>query len=253
MPEGDWTEVGVRPSAPLYQRLAAILRAKIERGSLAPNAMLPSERDLAAQHSMSRDTVRKAVRLLEEQGLLYSDQGRGTFVAPSAVREMSQFLGSFSQDTRQRGCTPGQKVISVEPMPATIAVATVLDIAPRQTVTRIKRIRTIDGDAIGIHDAYVALPPGAILTEAELERSGSLYELLGGRFGLAPVEALESIGSIAASAEDAVNLNVALGSPLLLCERITLSERRIPIEYCVMKYVSTYRYTARIKRSNQLK
>ena len=76
--------------------------------------------------------------------------------------------------------------------------------------------------------------------------------MLSARFGLAPVEALESIGSIAASAEDAAGLNVLPGSPLLLCERITLSERRIPIEYCVMKYVSSYRYTARIKRSNPL-
>ena len=243
---------GGEARAPLYQRLAAVLRSEIERGALAPNAMLPSERDLAARHAMSRDTVRKAVRLLEEQGLLYSDQGRGTFVAPLAVREMSQFLGSFSRDTRQRGAVPGQKILSVEPVPATIAIASVLGIPPRQTVTRIQRIRTIDGEAIGLHDAYVALAPGAVLAAADLERSGSLYDLLNGRFGLAPIEALESIGSIAASVEDAANLNVPPGSPLLLCERITLSERRIPIEYCVMKYVSSYRYTARIKRSNQM-
>ena len=233
MPAGTRRKTDTHSGAPLYQRLAAILRAEIESGSLGPNATLPSERDLAAQHAMSRDTVRKAVRLLEEQGLLFSDQGRGTFVAPSAVREMSQFLDSFSRDTRQRGGAPGQKILLVEATPATIAVATVLNVAPRQTVTRIKRIRTIDGEAIGIHDAYVALPPGAVLDQGDLERSGSL-------------------GSIAASAEDAAGLNVLPGSPLLLCERITLSERRIPIEYCVMKYVSSYRYTARIKRSNPL-
>jgi GntR family transcriptional regulator len=253
MMETTKASLGGGTNTPLYQKLAAKLRSEIERGSPGPNELLPSERDLAVQYAMSRDTVRKAVRLLEEQGLLYSDQGRGTFVAPSAVREMAQFLESFSQDTKQRGGVPGQTIILIEQTPATIAIAGVLEISPHQTVTRVKRIRTIDGRAVGLHDAYIALPAGSILTAAELEEAGSLYKLLGSRFDLAPAEALESIGSIAANIEDAASLNVAVGSPLLLCERIALSERRQPIEYCEMKYVSTYRYTARIRKSNQMK
>jgi DNA-binding GntR family transcriptional regulator len=47
---------------------------------------------------MSRDTVSKALRLLETQGVLYSDHGCGTFVAPKAVRHMSHFLDGFSAD-----------------------------------------------------------------------------------------------------------------------------------------------------------
>ncbi|MGO4568865.1 GntR family transcriptional regulator [Rhizobium sp. 2YAF20] len=250
------SEAGTSNSAPikgpLYQQLAAKLRAEIEGGSRGANEPLPSERDIAVQYVMSRDTVRKAVRLLEEQGLLYSDHGRGTFVAPSSVREMSRFLDSFSQDTEKRGGAPGQTILLVEQMPASIAVAGVLKVEPRQTITRVKRIRTIDGVPIGLHDAYLALPGGAALTAEDLARSGSLYKLLGSRFGLNAAEGLESIGSVAANMEDATQLGVAVGAPLLLCERITLSERRQPMEYCEMKYVSSYRYTARVNKSSQI-
>lgn len=231
----------------LYRRLAGLLRDEIEQGARGANDVLPSERDLAVQYGMSRDTVRKAVRLLEDQGVLYSEQGRGTFVAPSAVRQMSRFLDSFSSDTKNRGGEAGQIILLVEQIPASLAVAGVLEIEPRRIVTRIKRIRTIDGNRIGVHDSHLVLP-GAI-TRDDLERTGSLYAVLDARFGLHAAEGLESVGSIAANSDDAALLNVPAGSPLLLCERITLSERRQPFEYCEMKYVSSYRYTTRVNRS----
>jgi GntR family transcriptional regulator len=54
------------------------------------------------------------------------------------------------------------------------------------------------------------------------------------------------LSATAAEAEDAALLGIKPGSPLLVCERITLSDRREPIEYCVMKYVPGYRYSTRI-------
>ncbi|SCB39170.1 GntR family transcriptional regulator [Rhizobium hainanense] len=231
----------------LYRRLATVLQGEIELGDRSANDALPSERELAAHYGMSRDTVRKAVRLLEEQGILYSEHGRGTFVAPSSVREMSRFLDSFSSDTRKRGGEAGQIILLVEQVPASLAVAGVLKIEPRRIVTRVKRIRTIDGNRIGIHDSHLVLP-GAI-TKDDLNLTGSLYALLDRRFDLHAAEGLESVGSIAANTDDAALLHVSEGSPLLLCERITLSERRQPFEYCEMKYVSSYRYTTRVNRS----
>ena len=65
---------GTQSGAPLYRQLAAKLRAEIESGSRGPNELLPSERDIAVHYAMSRDTVRKAVRLLEDMltsGTLY--------------------------------------------------------------------------------------------------------------------------------------------------------------------------------------
>lgn len=105
---------------------------------------------------------------------------------------------------------------------------------------------------VGLHDAYFPLPPGVKLELQEVERARSLYQLLMERAGFAPVEAVENLFAASADAEEARLLGVPEGAPLLVCERITLSERREPIEYCLMKYVSSYRYSARITQSSRL-
>lgn len=233
----------------LYKRLATRLRRNIENGVFEANSMLASERELAISLGMSRETVRKALRLLEREGVVYSEQGRGTFVAPPAVREMARVLDGFTSDARRRGDDPGQIILTVDEMPASIAIAGVLKIQPRRPITRVKRIRTLNGQRIGTQESFLVLP-GSFSVE-DLEAKGSLYALLDERFSISATEGLESVGSVAADASDAALLGIAVGAPLLLCERITLSERRQPFEYCEMRYISSYRYTARINRSGQ--
>jgi DNA-binding GntR family transcriptional regulator len=66
---------------PVYQQIAAILRAQIEAGELAPSRRLPSETTLMQQYGVARETARKAVRVLVAEGLVYVVQGRGAYVA----------------------------------------------------------------------------------------------------------------------------------------------------------------------------
>jgi GntR family transcriptional regulator len=66
---------------PLYEQLADLLAGAIERGDLEPRAVLPSESYLQQEHGLSRGTVRAAVRLLRERGLVVTLPQRGTFVA----------------------------------------------------------------------------------------------------------------------------------------------------------------------------
>ena len=57
------------------------LRAKIESATWAPGARVPTEKDLSAQLSVSRATVREALTRLKHEGYIYSVQGKGAFVA----------------------------------------------------------------------------------------------------------------------------------------------------------------------------
>jgi len=66
---------------PLYQQLAAYLRRKIEARELAPGDRLPATRELAGQLGINRTTVSAAYELLEEDGFLSGQVGRGSFVA----------------------------------------------------------------------------------------------------------------------------------------------------------------------------
>jgi GntR family transcriptional regulator len=61
-----------------YQQVAAQLREQIASGALGPR--LPSAMDLAEQMGVAPNTVQRAMKVLREQGLVYSVPGRGTFV-----------------------------------------------------------------------------------------------------------------------------------------------------------------------------
>jgi GntR family transcriptional regulator len=239
-----------KTTQPLYLQLADTLKQLMESGKIGAKEPMPAERELAATYQVSRDTVRKAIRLLEEQGLLYSDHGRGTFAAPAAVRQMSRFLDSFSDDTIKRGGVPGQTILAMENVAASMAIASLLHIEPDQPLLRIKRVRLMNDKPVGLQESFLRLPDGAQLEQHELEQAGSLYRILIDKFGIKPSESLESVGAVAAQAEDAALLGVTAGTPLLLCERVMLSDRREPVEYCEMKYVPPYRYKTRISKGS---
>jgi len=235
---------------PRYMMLADQLRAAIERGGYRDNDPLPSERELCVQHEVSRDTVRKAVRHLEDHGVIYSHPGRGTFVAPTLMRNMSRFIDGFSQSTLQEGARPGQRILLAKTQPATLAIASLLGVDPGRPLLHLNRVRLVDNAIVGIHDAWFVVPRDSMIDAAEIRNAASIYELLQVKFGFAPTDAVDHLNAAAADVEDASLLAVSVGSPLLVCERVTFSERREPIEYCLMKYVQSYRYGNRLSRSS---
>jgi GntR family transcriptional regulator len=67
---------------PLYAQVAAILRARIQSGELARLDPLPSEKTLQQEYGVGRDTARRAIEMLRDEGLVFTVQARGTFVGP---------------------------------------------------------------------------------------------------------------------------------------------------------------------------
>lgn len=70
-----------RAAGPLYLQVASTLRRRIEIGVWAPGSQIPTLDELATEFSMARVTIRQALTLLEDEGLIRRHQGRGTFVA----------------------------------------------------------------------------------------------------------------------------------------------------------------------------
>jgi DNA-binding GntR family transcriptional regulator len=68
-----------------YVQLAEVLRAQILAGRFAPGQQLPSGKDLAAEHGLAINTVASAIRVLRDEGLVVSQQGKGTFVRDQLV------------------------------------------------------------------------------------------------------------------------------------------------------------------------
>ena len=72
-----------RSKAPIYEQLREQLRWQITMGFLAPDEPLPSVRSLGADLGINPNTIQKAYREMEQEGLIYSRPGRGSFVTPA--------------------------------------------------------------------------------------------------------------------------------------------------------------------------
>jgi DNA-binding GntR family transcriptional regulator len=70
---------------PLSAQLAQRLRSLIRSGQLAPGALVPSENELARAHGMSRDTARRALAMLADEGLITRRRGVGSIVAAAEL------------------------------------------------------------------------------------------------------------------------------------------------------------------------
>lgn len=235
---------------PKYYQLANILRAQIEDGTWKANETIQSERQLEQQYNLSRPTIRQAIDLLISQGYLYRIHGKGTFVSPPKLQKGIFELTSFSEDMRNRGLEPGQIFLEFGMVHAPKKVKTHLEITdPQKKVLRIKRIRTGNGEPIGIQDSYLNLPENKEITQMELDERGSIYTILQEKFGIYPAEADETLEVTLASDEEAALLSIPSGSPLLLNERILYSQDRKAIEFVTILYRGDrYKYYMRLTR-----
>src|SRR6476659_2939542 len=136
------TRKKARPSTARYISIAALLRDRIVDDQLGPHTLLPSERELAEQHQVSRMTARQALSLLESEGMVYRRPPRGTFVAEPRDRCHS---GSFPEEVPRLGMHPDYKPLRAEEQGPTAAVRRALDLDADATVQTCHRLRTVDG------------------------------------------------------------------------------------------------------------
>jgi GntR family transcriptional regulator len=235
---------------PRYYQLANILREGISIGKFAAHQPIPSERQLEGLYSVSRTTIRQAIDLLIRQGFLYRSHGRGTFVSPQKLQKGISELTSFSEDMKQRGLIPGQKILEIGYIHPSEQVRTHLELpATVEEVLCIERLRLGNEVPMGLQTSYNVLPEGQTITRTEMEEYGSLYKILQEKFHLIPTEADETLEVTLATPREAALLEISPGSPLLLSERTTYSQARRVIEFVKILYRGDrYRYIAKLTR-----
>lgn len=211
-------------TGPRYLQLAEALKADLLRG--AYGKALPPERALAEALGVSRDTLRRALELLEKEGLVVRRRGSGTYVVQRATFR-ARLLG-FSEEMRALGLTPATRLLKGEKAPATAEEAFHLRLSPGEGVWRLERLRLADGEPMALERA--ALPFWAL----EALPEASLYEALEAR-GLRPVRALQRLRAVPAREEDRL-LGVEPGTPLLHLERVSFLPDGRPVEFVKSRY-----------------
>jgi DNA-binding GntR family transcriptional regulator len=176
-------------------RISSDLRRQIQEGALGPGALLPSEPEVARDYGVSRQTARTALQALEQEGLVVVRPRRGRVVRSNQRLRwhLSEFerpdhtilttSDAWETDIEGQGHDPTHQDLEVETIPAPEAIATRLDLDPRNDVVVVRRhVRYIDGKPAIISDDYFDEPEDTtrenILAEAGYEQVYDVDEII---------------------------------------------------------------------------
>lgn len=189
--------------------------------TMAPDDMLPTERQLSERFGVSRMTVRQALNGLRADGVLRSVRGVGTFVARPRLSK-GPALTSFSEDLKARGYLPTTRLIAGEELAAETHVAIELGIPPGARVLRIERLRLADGSPMCHEEVFLPASrfPGLLAEDL----THSLYGVLDAKYGVRLRRAQQRIRAINVGARQAQLLEVEPHSAALHVTRISIDE-----------------------------
>lgn len=202
-----------------YQEIAESLR---ERALASPpGSLLPSESELSEEFGASRVTIRRALEMLRDDGVVSARQGFGWFVATEPLRQHLGRLGTIEDQLTGSGRVAARRI---EEFAFVAPPGFVRSLLRCDQVLRVKRVNLADGEPFAVVTVWCPADLGQRLSRDDVERR-PFYELLG-------VElrgATQTIGADAAEAPDAALLGVPVGAPVLRCRRITTDVHGAPV------------------------
>jgi GntR family transcriptional regulator len=201
--------------------IADDLRRRVESGAFVGGRLLPSEAELSASYAASRVTIRRALEALREEGLVDSRQGFGWFVAADPVRQSLGRLGTIEAQLAASGARSERRVLDFR---FTAASSRVRELLGVEEVLEVRRLNLADGAPFALVTVWCPAELAASLSRADVERT-PFYELLDLPLG----GATQTIAAAAASPDQARHLAVPVGSPLLVCERVTAAATGEPV------------------------
>jgi GntR family transcriptional regulator len=215
---------------PYYEQLIDLLKRDIRAKQPACGAFpLPSENELANRHSITRATVRHAMDLLERDGWIYREKGKGSFAAVRRVEEELTQLVSTTEAMRQRGWTLVTRLVNLNKIFVPTLAAKALELEPEAEVYEIKRLRIVEGEPLSVQTSFI---PAYLCPRLENnDLTGSLYRLLETRYDLRLWTGREILRARGATQEEARLLLVKTGTPIMYSERISYSSTGTPVEY----------------------
>ena len=225
---------------PKYLRIYTELRDRIEGGWWPAGTALPAQRELADEFGVSMMTLRQAVQLLADEGLVGTRHGLGTYVTPRFAHDLGH-LRSFASDLAAQGAPVTTRLLDAAALTPPEAVGARLG-GPARAL-RLRRLRLVGGQPVILQTSWLPVPlPGGLDPRDLLAEAGpqppsgpgpaggdrGLYTLLADR-GLAVARASETITPTALSPADARDLGRPAGALALLSHRVSFTAAGDPL------------------------
>lgn len=207
----------MRPLVAKFYVIKRIIEARLER-EYSPGERLPSETDLCAEFDVSRITIQQALRILERDGTIRREQGRGTFYIGAPRGRIETPPGGLVELMRDDGDV--LRVIGHHAIRATPRIAERLALPAGAAVVVIDRVAYLGQLPMAFVIAYLphALGLKVLDAKAELART-RIVTLLTERFGVAVASVRQTICAGLADPAFAPALGIEVGAPVIEAER----------------------------------
>jgi len=224
-------------SAPLYLQVKNHIQRQIEEGRYADGDKLPSERELCEIYSVSRIPVRKALEMLESEGLIRSHQGKGSFVKAPRLRSNLVRIQTFAETLAQQGYTGFTKIIGFE---------------EGHTDSRLMLLGFADSEPVVFYDCNIqkSLAYKFYKAAKEAETAGKAFST----FDLYPIAMTtiekmdQKIIAVNADTEISGILPLPVGTAVLVLETVIYNSRMEAVEH-KRGYYRTDKYSFKLHRS----
>ena len=192
----------------------------INDNNLKVGDFLPGESQLCQLFGISRGTLREAMRVLEEEGVVIRKQGVGTFISNSklSIRSTLDINEGVTEMIIGKSMIPGSKLTEIKTFKANKKLAEKLQISPDEPLFMISRVRTANKIPIAYTIDYL---PQSLISENLPENfiQGSLYKYMEEKLNILVSNSLLFIEPIALPKSVAVALNVKTGTLALLLKQ----------------------------------
>ena len=214
-----------------FRQISDILMQKIEEGEYLPGSRLPTESDLGRRFGVNRHTAREALKKLKNDGVVFSLQGKGTFVADTKIRYRVSKKVRFTSSILETGLTPGTQLIGTGRKAADADLAGKLGLKVGEPVLTLELLRS--ASEIPFMVATSSLPAVRFIGLGEqMSASSSLYEVLRKQFGIEPNRTESIFEAVMPEERDMQFLRIKPCVPLLLVRSIVHDQNGSIVEYC---------------------
>lgn len=216
---------------PLYYQLQEIIVDSISSGSWRIGSMIPSENQICEMYNVSRNTAKRALDELVNEGILVRKQGVGTFVSEPKIEQTVSDFYSFSEALKAKGLEHSCVVLELSVVECNEEQAKCLGLKCGEHVTALSRLRNVNGTPFVVETSYIPQKVAPGLETFDFT-TRSLYKTLANDYGVFVTKAKEIFEPIILDGSASDLLNVGSGTPALLLERIAYGLGDVPVELC---------------------
>ena len=216
----------------VYQNVINLLKNRLNSSIYNIGDLLPSEKELAEHYDVSRNTLRKALKTLEEEGMIERRHGSGTYLRNKHFQASVTHLDSFTEIARNEGKTPTSQILKFELQTASEEIANNLRVMLGEPVYYAKRLRLIDNIAMQIEETWLSASRIPDLTLAHMKKA--IFAYIENECGVKILGGYESIQPILPSPDVANLLHISALDPIIRMQTQAIDEQSNPIDYSIL-------------------